>query len=1225
MATAVSSMSLPRAQDGIIPSFFMPRSDAVNPVPTSFDEDSCRRKRRRTASPKRKRSEPRRVLRGHGDAPIDGSTAQEDPDQSHQRVQSKTSPERSKKMIKVRADGKLASPKAQKPRSGTVFDEPQASPPIQDIVPIVPLKTSALEDQTSPKKLMKVRSDGRLASPKSQPNTDGAQNKRRGRPRKAAEAVNRRLVIIKYGRTDEARIATGQKIQEILSNPQRLPTFETSSRPALKPSEPPKATHPFFSGKPMQKSQPSKGGLKNTTKIDAEGIANGQLSGTTFPKRKSPRKAASNVKGNSSADTWASSHPSTLFGASRLCAFAGVHEPLWPPLGMVHIRPTAASNMRSITRGQLSTASEPTITAKLKLKLKHTKVTITDSQDVLRRYRSLVRLCTAADESSDVGRLQPKHIRIPQRRVISGRDLQRLYSQRNFFDSTQHAAPETGNVDELGNELHRTDRIHPALSLLFNRLATSQTAFDRFECEAQDWIHKYAPMKAEEVLQPSNETAILKGWLRSLAVNAVVRGTGKPEDGPKTSKKLSALPKRKKRKRAEELDGFVISSDEEAAEMDELADDPPADTFQPQDARDQRTLIKTHDVAKLADGTDIGEKVTNAVVLSGPNGCGKTAAVYAVAQELGFEVFEINAGSRRSGKDIFDKVGDMSRNHLVNQSRAGEAGETSVVDDEGSLMDDALKQDIESGRQGTMNAFLQPNTANRKPTTTAKRPEKHHTIGTKPKQNVQKQSVILFEEVDVLFEDDKQFWATTVELILQSRRPVVMTCTDESLLPLDDLALFGIIRFRQPSVELATEYLSLLAANEGHLLSREAVMALYTVKGKDLRASITELQFFCQMAVGDTKGGLEWMLNRTYADRAQDIVSERVISDGTYPKGMGWLDQQSEPTSQEQHVDREIDALTAIRHGWDIDLADNYDFLSADVPRTPPPANRTDIFKDLEVFDLVCDALSAADTLQCPGFRPSLAMALDVSAPEMSEKDRANYTEGSTLLQADALSDYSSVSDSIAAALRVFGRRTFLGTAQTPSLHPLDEQYITNALPKLIQALHAPKPVTTQTFSAAFTPLSKPSRGSQAGKGPFLLTCESSTSTVVTDIAPYVRSIVSYDLRLEEQRKQLELAAQTRRDGKRARRTRASRAALEGGSKANTRRERWLPPNTDFGAVLRTGGKGWQKVALSWGVVEEAENGGVDRMDGGAERRRSVSSIGSKGSSGQVAFVGGEP
>lgn len=38
------------------------------------------------------------------------------------------------------------------------------------------------------------------------------------------------------------------------------------------------------------------------------------------------------------------------------------------------------------------------------------------------------------------------------------------------------------------------------------------------------------------------------------------------------------------------------------------------------------------------------------------------------------------------------------------------------------------------------------------------------------------QSLILFEEVDILFKDDVNFWPTVIDFVANSRRPVILTC-----------------------------------------------------------------------------------------------------------------------------------------------------------------------------------------------------------------------------------------------------------------------------------------------------------------------------------------------------------------------------------------------------------------------------------------------------------------
>ena len=168
----------------------------------------------------------------------------------------------------------------------------------------------------------------------------------------------------------------------------------------------------------------------------------------------------------------------------------------------------------------------------------------------------------------------------------------------------------------------------------------------------------------------------------------------------------------------------------------------------------------------------------------------------------------------------------------------------------------------------------------------------------------------------------------------------------------------------------------------------------------------------------------------------------------------------------------------------------------------------------------------------------------------------------------------------IALSLKACSRKVMFDKQLEQCVIPLDDTAINK--PLLLQKSRTPHshlPMASLNIASAFGPLmDSPTTPTMHAKGSQISIFDGPTSAIVQDVAPYVRSIVSYDLQLEEQRLRLSnLLSQGGRHGKRQRTTRASRAALEGGSKAYTRRERWFPKNLDFSLVLQSGGKEWQK------------------------------------------------
>ncbi|KAI5457621.1 hypothetical protein BGZ63DRAFT_427661 [Mariannaea sp. PMI_226] len=966
-----------------------------------------------------------------------------------------------------------------------------------------------------------------------------------------------RIVCIKYGRDDVNRKEMGNKIAQILDGNVLFPATPTQPRTKREPKKPkttgstqdsgPKTTHPFFSGKAKTGQTATSGPSDNIRQTQPVPTKHSVFMSTPI----SPRKPRNNL----------SMTKATQFGIkSRGPKFAGALHPLWPAKDMSHVR-----GLDSFTCATcLSETTDPP------KKSKGYVVTIPPSESILARHCAALDLNMVRESlPKDDGTFEPvpEELRVPTRYFESGPKLQkRIRSQLRTYK------PMYANVQGLGEPTNSQKRTHLAVVKLYDALEMTLSAYDRSTCESQTWMHKYAPTNALQVLQAGKEAILLKDWLQTLRIQSV--DTGAADTGGKAKSKESAPRKKRKKDR---LDGFIVDSEEEANYMDEISEDD--DDWAPAGSGlRKKTVIRSGDAA--ARGSKDQKRLTNAVVISGPHGSGKTAAVYAVAKELGFEIFEINSSSRRSGKDLLDRVGDMTRNHLVQQHHADSADE--VKSENGD--DDEVARDLISGKQGMMTTFFKP-----KPTATAKKPikkvkDRQDESDKQVSPKNQKQSLILLEEVDVLYEEDKQFWATLMNMIAQSKRPFIMTCNDESLVPLQSLNLHGIFRFSPPPVDLAVDLCLLVAANEGHVLQRPAVDALYKSRNNDLRATLTELNYWCQIGVGDRRGGFDWFVLRwpkgCDLDENGDVI--RVVSGDTYRKGMGWISRDPIATNGNPLM-AEGEAMQQSWLNWDYDLGDwcsSVDMSSWAAGISHTVGNAKQKFDTLAAYDEFCDAMSSADLLARGSFGTGLQEQFDMTVPEMSTKSRDDFILGRALLQTDSRTAPCAPHRDISMSVKSLARHELLRAASTfdptgPNqvLSPVNEDRATSMLNAYMeQTLHQ---MTRIDLAFAFDPIAVSAKAApSAHLDPSVF--DRTLKLIVLDVAPWVRGIVESDDQLMQERIKLSNLLSEGGKRKRMRTTRSAYSALEGGERRATRRESYFGDclNTEF--VRRTAGEEWR-------------------------------------------------
>ena len=286
-------------------------------------------------------------------------------------------------------------------------------------------------------------------------------------------------------------------------------------------------------------------------------------------------------------------------------------------------------------------------------------------------------------------------------------------------------------LDTIPGE-HR--RSHPAISRLTSGNIEGQAS------PYQLWTEKWRPKHAAEVLGNEKSASYLRDWLQALALeigdlappDTCEKGKAKAKNASKGVKRprvVRAVDKRERKKRRidsdDEDDSWIVYDDESEEEI------PGEDKEEVQFPSNEANTF---------------ELLTNTIILTGPTGSGKTACVYACAEELDWDVFEVYPGiGKRNGASIDNLIGDVGKNHLVRKAttRPGNVDEIS----NGTLL------------QGF--GFLES--------------AKSNNADSTPRQ-----SLVLLEEVDVLFKEDSNFWPAVINFLRDCRRPVICTCNGKS-------------------------------------------------------------------------------------------------------------------------------------------------------------------------------------------------------------------------------------------------------------------------------------------------------------------------------------------------------------------------------------------------------------------------------------------------------------
>ncbi|EFJ47157.1 hypothetical protein VOLCADRAFT_105211 [Volvox carteri f. nagariensis] len=225
-------------------------------------------------------------------------------------------------------------------------------------------------------------------------------------------------------------------------------------------------------------------------------------------------------------------------------------------------------------------------------------------------------------------------------------------------DTTQvaAAAEQEGRTGSGGGFF---DRAAPLLEELAAYLADAQRREEggggqqEVYVAAELWCTAQQPVCAAELCGNTAQVSRLRDWLQQWREVIMLEGQRREEGA------VVAASRTRRDRRLSDASSGSFFTDNDDSEWD---------------ARSAGGTADSDGEARGGGGAEY-KGLPTALVLRGPSGCGKTAAAYAVASELGFRVLEVNPSADRSGPQLLRMVGEATKSRrLVHGLAVGGGG-----------------------------------------------------------------------------------------------------------------------------------------------------------------------------------------------------------------------------------------------------------------------------------------------------------------------------------------------------------------------------------------------------------------------------------------------------------------------------------------------------------------------------------------------------------------------